>query len=772
MTRRATSAGSLAAGALLLASVMTPPGAHAAIVLGGPQVLKLDWNTRSLAAGDIDGDGLTDLAVLNNDRARIDLLLQLPEEATLPPAPSGEPGAWNPVLDDARFRRESITTGVIMYALSIGDLDSDGRADLAYTTKRGRLSLRFQAEDGTWKRLRTFEIGNPVQWISSLRIADIDGDDRDDLLLLVASHLLILRQDAEGGMLGPARYPLANRECYGLMVRDLNNDGRPDVIYLAQHSNRAWRVRFQTAPGEFGPEQAFRLPSPGRSLAPLDIGLAATPGFATIDPATRRLDLVTLAIAPPATTLDDYEPRPRFFAAAGNGKTPASYGLGDLDGDGRVDIVDADAGAARVLVHLQTTVGGFSEPRAYPSFSDVRSLAALDVDGDGRAELFALSRKEQVVGMSRLTAAGRLTYPEPLPTRGQPLALAAGDLGPPHGVAIVYARVRDERREVAVVTPRAGGNWKEQSIPLDGPRTDPLALEIVDANQDGRGDLAVFTLQSPVRFLLQDGAGRFRQVSAGDGFRQGLLDRVLPAGLTPADIDGDGVGEMLVAGTGFARALRIDASGQLEILDQYNAHGTGTTIATSAALDLDGDGHDEIILVERGGQTMQVLSPDTEGVYRYRRSVEMGKLALVNSLTPDLDGNGASDLLLLGTDRFWWLPTARADWARKQIGSYETTLDDVHYSDLATGDLDGDGRDEIVVADTVSTHRLEILSSDAGGALTSRLHFTIFDADPHYSGRQGTRSEPRQMQIVDVTGDGRDDLVLLIHDRVLIYPQE
>ena len=45
-------------------------------VLGGPEIVKLDWNTRRIVPVDLNQDGLLDLAVINNDRARIEMLLQ------------------------------------------------------------------------------------------------------------------------------------------------------------------------------------------------------------------------------------------------------------------------------------------------------------------------------------------------------------------------------------------------------------------------------------------------------------------------------------------------------------------------------------------------------------------------------------------------------------------------------------------------------------------------------------------------------------------------
>ena len=47
----------------------------------------------------------------------------------------------------------------------------------------------------------------------------------------------------------------------------------------------------------------------------------------------------------------------------------------------------------------------------------------------------------------------------------------------------------------------------------------------------------------------------------------------------------------------------------------------------------------------------------------------------------------------------------------------------------------------------------------------------MFEADPHYQGQEGAAREPREVLVADVTDDGRPDLVLLVHDRLLVYPQ-
>ncbi|MCH2161823.1 MAG: hypothetical protein MK085_08115, partial [Phycisphaerales bacterium] len=56
------------------------------------------------------------------------------------------------------------------------------------------------------------------------------------------------------------------------------------------------------------------------------------------------------------------------------------------------------------------------------------------------------------------------------------------------------------------------------------------------------------------------------------------------------------------------------------------------------------------------------------------------------------------------------------------------------------------------------------------GKLHPMASFKIFESKI-FSAGEPREFEPRQAIIVDVTGDGLNDMVLLAHDRILIYPQ-
>ena len=80
--------------------------------LEGPLVMKIGWNSRSMTTCDMDGDGRLDLLVINNDRARIEILYQRGDGHAAPARPESSRRAWEPILDDAPFDRRNVATGI------------------------------------------------------------------------------------------------------------------------------------------------------------------------------------------------------------------------------------------------------------------------------------------------------------------------------------------------------------------------------------------------------------------------------------------------------------------------------------------------------------------------------------------------------------------------------------------------------------------------------------------------------------------------------------
>ncbi len=773
---RLTKLNVLAAAAVVASCVGLSARADAPdIVLGGPEIEKLDWNTRALQAVDVDGDHLQDLVLINNDRSTVDILYQLKPGAARDDVGKAVQGnRWEPVLADARFRKVSVTTGVTMYDLAVGDLNGDGRPDLAYTGDPQALTLQYQQADGTWLEKKLTEAPAPIQYLSGLRIADLNGDGRNDLVMLGQKELVIYYQDAKGEFGAPVRFPLPDENCYGLEVADVDGDGRPDLVYLGSSTRDTLRVRLQNAQGQFGPEQAYPIKDPRSTLQVLHEADGKTPArFVFAQQRTGQLEFFNLEPAkehPEAAAL-----RPRIFAPRASVKTPSAYAFGDFNGDGREDIAVSDPDGAQVFIYFRQPDGGFTMAERYPTFSDARSIAAGDWSGSGHADLIIASPKEQTVGIASINADGRLGYPQPLPTIGRPLAVAAGNLAGKDGkLSVVVLREDKGKRAFDIFTKGADGKPAlVRSVEVNGLKTDPRGLRLVDANQDGRLDVAIFTPLDSMRLFLQSADGSFAEASAASGFRKGLVDNLEASAFATGDLDGDGKAEMLLSTGAFARAVHVDAQGVLAVADQFNARDTTAEISTAFVVPGAKGKRPEVLLYDRKGEQFQRLRANAQGVYDVVDTVPAGKIDVIGSEMRFAGKGGKQpELFLLGKDRFWWLPLERGDFTARSVGSYTTDLPEISYSDVVTGDFTGGSQPELVTIDPDS-NLVEILVWDPKAKTwSSRVHFKVFETDQHYEGKKGSAQEPRESIVADVTGDGKKDLILLVHDRVLVYPQK
>jgi hypothetical protein len=100
---------------------------------------------------------------------------------------------------------------------------------------------------------------------------------------------------------------------------------------------------------------------------------------------------------------------------------------------------------------------------------------------------------------------------------------------------------------------------------------------------------------------------------------------------------------------------------------------------------------------------------------------------------------------------------------------YRSDNDDRYEHELGFGDVNGDGYLDMIVLDA-SEQMCQIFTFSAARKLHFANEFKVFETRLFQRG-SGRAFEPSAAIIADLTGDGRDDLILQVHDRYLIYPQ-
>jgi hypothetical protein len=258
-----------------------------------------------------------------------------------------------------------------------------------------------------------------------------------------------------------------------------------------------------------------------------------------------------------------------------------------------------------------------------------------------------------------------------------------------------------------------------------------------------------------------------RDLAAADA-RQALTKGVRENSWSRADVDGDGREEMIVARDHFARALRLGSGGALEVLDQFNAPTPESQVFGAVVADLDADGKREVALLDRKREALILLARGPRGTFEAAGEVEVGALSFRGGEARDLDGDGRPDFVLFAEDRFAVAPSRAEEASLVEVAEHESTIPNAFYEKALVGDANADGRPDVVLLETGSA-RLDILAVEGRG-LRHALKFRVFEQRSFEQQRRS--AEPREAVLADVTGDGKADLALLVHDRLLLYPQE
>jgi hypothetical protein len=728
----------------------------------GPEVVKLDWNTACPRSADFNGDGLADIVVINQDRARLEFLLQR-KDGLRPGEPerSSRTDRWNPILEVSRFDKQPLVIGHSAFALTVGDWNGDKRPDIAFVTDEEKLILRTQgAKAGDWTQKKEFILDSTADDTESLISPDLNADGKADLALLTNTRLMIWQQ-AKDGWTEPKSYVLGQPGCGGLRTGDLNGDGKADLFYTSPDAD-AVLVRLQQDAASFGEEWRLETETSRCWAHPMKLGKdAKATCLAYIHDTTGMIEVAKLAtgeVEPNA----DRSASIRYAMPASDAKGGA-VAFGDLNGDGISDVVLTEAKNARLWFFAGGKDGSFREGREFPALSGIETITIADVDGDSKAELIVLSPGEKSIGLARWQK-DRLAYPEVVyQSTDTLLTLTTGNVTSDKTAAILaLAEVKSKVSLISLKWSATDKKFTPTTQELPSSPSKPNAVRVVDANQDGRGDLALFSTLAPMQLLISqtDAKVPFKRA---EGLPDSLVNKLTPIALTAADVNGDDKAEIIVAKDQLARAFRVGADGKAVTVEQFNAPDSSSQL--SAVLVTKVDGKMRVLLADSAQKKLHEMSPGTDGVFRAAHTHAL------SSLTADQLHLLGDKLLVIGKTSFDLTPLSGSALRLETIVSFDSELKDTKPSDLIPASFSGLGTDDLALVDFSASRVLEFFqpTEKTPAEWQSAMYFRVFETDPHFRGKSGRENEPHDYTALDLNADGKLDLALLVHDRLLIY---
>ncbi len=264
--------------------------------------------------------------------------------------------------------------------------------------------------------------------------------------------------------------------------------------------------------------------------------------------------------------------------------------VADFDLDGDKDIAAVTGFKSRVVVFSNDGSAVFSDSAAYGIGSRLSGAAAGDVDGDGREDILLADGAKGGHRFWLMIGKGDGSFQEPVKyaTGGSPSWIVAEDFNNDSLVDVVTVNMKP--RTIALMENDGHGGFQSASeYPYTGVTgTDDRAACVGgDLNSDGYTDVAVVNFYTDTLFVfVNDGGGGFLPVSRYPGVF-GALD------MCTGDLDGDGDLDLLVTANDMGKRVgtvaiyQNDGSGHFDVvLASPSLDGVATSVI---AADFDND---------------------------------------------------------------------------------------------------------------------------------------------------------------------------------------
>jgi fibronectin type 3 domain-containing protein len=354
-----------------------------------------------MLSGDIDGDGKPDAVVIGTTTNNP--LISLYHNTSAPG-----------IIEQSTFAAPvNLTGGQFSQAAVLEDLDNDGKPDLI-VANRFDDNISIYRNTAVAGSLSATSFADPVHLATggspvSIAVADVDGDGKRDIAVSEQNTgtVSLFRNIATAGSITTGSFDTKitfsqTSTPQRIVFADIDGDGAPELI-TAQSQQDQLSVRRNTA-------------SPGSITAnsfgaPVYFGASSATEIVTADlDRDGKLDIIVRSESSTATMVFHNT------ASIGNITTasltpalefqsnfaPDHVAIGDIDGDGRQDIVISEG--VTMTAHRNISAPGVLDNESFASAADLPLLGDIsahgmtfsDIDGDGQCDLLWVGNTQSI----------------------------------------------------------------------------------------------------------------------------------------------------------------------------------------------------------------------------------------------------------------------------------------------------------------------------------------------------------------------------------------
>jgi len=452
---------------------------------------------------------------------------------------------------------------------------------------------------------------------------------------------------------------------------------------------------------------------------------------------------LALVIAPSA-----HANRARPFAVSvtvptGNLKTMA---LGDIDEDGRADLVGSAYVMSSLVMSRSLGAGAFSPPQSIgliPDWTLANSLDFMDRDGDGHLDLVVSTGDTLQIftGDGHGGFARGFAMPFPVGAK-RSNSHAWADLDDDGQLDLISPSRFDGRLVMVARSSPGGGFSAPETLWMPQIVSD---LRMADANADGRLDLYAYSDQQHPTNQFRDSVSVF---IAGPGATwQAPIVSIVPGVAAVGDQDGDGRADLWCFRDDGCGVWRRGADGTFApgvLAPRIEVDLTSYSIVA----DQDGDGRGDLLAEMRlnAQSALVLLRSLPDGTLK-----QAGLWGGADMYSPiglaDMDGDGLLDVVVGGRDYFqthvmFGAGPERLEARMMLPAAFEARAP----SSVALTDLDRDGRADVLFA-SASGNEMTVYRSEGNGGFEYRQSFQ-------------TPTFPEGLEVADLNGDGWDDVAI------------